>query len=211
MADALSVSFRGLAPLPCRAFTPPRPAGTGNRASLSAALVSAPALAVLLLALVPATRRSPVSASYRPPPAISAAPASRPQAGRAKGHSPGADLRFQPCSPLQSRTLQNAALLRSASCPPVATARKPFQALQHLGLAYPVRRSPWKAYRCRYACVACYGACLSVWPLRRWKLSTLVQSGLLRQSATVAREKPKWFHPLPGLSTKTMAEIQDAA
>jgi hypothetical protein len=39
----------------------------------------------------------------------------------------------------------------------------------------------------------------------------VVQSGLLRQSATVAREKPKWFHPLPGLSTKTMAEIQDAA
>lgn len=86
-----------------------------------------------------------------------------------KRGSPVAALRFPPCSPLQSRTLQNGALLRFASCPPVATARKPFQVLPHLGLAYPVRRSPWKAYRCRYACVACYGVCRSVWPLRKSK------------------------------------------
>jgi len=166
--------FRGAAPLPCRAFTPLRPADTGNPASLSAALVSAPVLvlALAVLASVPATRRLPVSASYRPPPATSAAPASRPQADRAKGHSPGANLRFQPCLPLQSRTLQNAASLHFASCPPVATARKPFQSPQYLGQAYPVRRSPWKAYRCRYAGVACYGASLSVWPLLRLKLSS---------------------------------------
>jgi hypothetical protein len=116
---------------------------------------------------------------------------------------------------LQADMKQNGAMLHSATSETVAANRAELEGLHRENALLRDQLEDVKRERQKWQEEADswrkQATALSVWPLRRWKLSTWCKEWIVASVCNCSMEETGWFHPLPGLSTKTMAEIQDAA